>query len=199
MTLASALVTRVRANINESTEKDRTDPQILQWLDDSQYDYLHKVPMQHFPELHTSVAFSGSTCAIPSDYMFFLGLTVNHTISGTFTEICDAFMLSPGETYLIQNYPGNIGAWGQIANGQLKAGPNVFSGTLSYVKKPAAITASTVTFGLGIEHEFPLVCKASSLALLKLNDADAAAFNQLYDDNVEARKSRGESDDIERA
>lgn len=199
MTTGADLITRVRSNINESTAKDRSDAEILQWLTDAQLDYLHKIPTQHFPELHTTQTFTGSSCSMPSDYLFFWGLTVTHTISGTYTEDADCFMLNPGETYLIKNYYGNMGAWGQIVGGKLLTGPQTIRGTLSYLKKPTTLSATTTTFSVGQEHEEPIVCKATSLALLKVNDADSDKYLALYESNIQARIGRGESGEIERA
>lgn len=202
MTTGASLITRVRSNINEpsgNTDPHRTDTEILQWLDDAQLDYLHKVPQEHFPELITSATFTGSRVNIPADYLFFYSLTLSHTISTSDSVIEDCWVLGVGDTYLIQNYPGILGAWCQMQGSSIVCGPNPVSGTLTYVKAPTSLSTSSATFSLGKEHEVPIVFYASARALLKVNDADAQTFMTLYQDSIAAKVSRGESGDIERA
>lgn len=201
-TTAGDLVTRVRSNINESASVStplRTDSEIITWMQDAVLDYMHKVPQEHFPELTEDVTFSGPTIAIPDDYLFFHSCTVTRTISGTTTGICDCFVLTPGETYFITNYPGVLGAYCKVAPDVITCGPNVISGTLTYVKHPVVLTTSSTTFSLGHEHESAMVNKASAMALLKVNDAGAEAYLKLYDDAIAAKAGRGESKEIERA
>jgi hypothetical protein len=202
MTTAGDLVTAVRSNINEPStlaDPQRTDTEILYWLDQGIFDYMHKVPQEHFPELTTNKTFSGSQCAIPSDYMFFHSLTVTHTLSGTFTGVDDCWVVGPGESYLINNYPGYLGAWCQVSGNSISCGPQVISGTMTYVKEPTHLTTGSVTFDVGHEHETPIVYYATSMALSKVNDADAEVYMQRYSDNVAAKVGKRESGDIERA
>jgi hypothetical protein len=202
MTLANDLVQRVRSQIHEPSTvayPRRTDAEILQWLDDGLLDYMHRVPQEHFPELTTSVAFTGSTVSLPADYMFFHSCTVTHTLSGVTTGKDECFVIGPGDSYLVNNYPGYMGAWAQVSGNMLSVGPNVFSGTLTYVKSPTTMSTTSSTFTLGAEHESALVDYATSKALLKVNDSDSAAWMSHYMAAVEAKGGRGESGDIERA
>jgi hypothetical protein len=202
MTLASDLVSRVRSIIHEPSTiayARRTDTEILQWLQDAQLDYLHKVPQEHFPELTATATFSGSTVGLPADYLFFHSCTVSHTLSGTTTDIDECFVIPAGDSYLINNYPGYMGAWAQVTGSTLTCGPNVYSGTLTYVKTPATLSTTSATFGLGIEHESPIVAYASVNALLKVNDSDSDKWMTIYQDIVKAKQDRGESKEIERA
>ena len=162
-------------------------------------DYLHRVPQEHFPELTTSATFSGASVSLPNDYLFFHSCTVTHTLSGTVTAIDECFILPPGDSYLINNYPGYMGAWAQVRGANLSCGPNVYSGTLTYVKTPATISATSSTFGLSVEHEVAIVDYATSKALLKVNDADSDSWMKHYMSAVEAKGGRGESKEIERA
>jgi hypothetical protein len=202
-TTAGDLVTAVRSNINEAstaTDPQRSDTEILYWLDQGIFDYMHKVPQQHFPELTTNQTFSGSQCGIPTDYLFFHSLTVTHTISGTtVTEISDCWVVSPGNTYYVQNYVGALGAWCQVSGKTFSTGPQVVSGTLTYVKEPTHLTTASATFDVGHEHESAIVFYATSMALSKVNDADAAGFMERYNDSIAGKVGKKESEDIERA
>jgi hypothetical protein len=202
MTLASDLISRVRSCIHEPSTvayPRRTDTEILQWLEDGLLDYMHRVPQEHFPELTSSVTFTGGTVALPSNYMFFHSCTVSHTLSGTVTGNDECFIIGVGDSYLVNNFPGYMGAWAQISGSTLTAGPNVYSGTLTYVKSPTTMSTTSSTFSLGAEHEAALVDFAASKALLKVNDADSATWMQHYMAAVEAKGGRGESKEIERA
>lgn len=202
MTTASDLVTRVRSNIHEPTTivyPRRTDAEILQWLEDGLLDYMHRVPQEHFPELTSQATFTGNSFSLPADYMFFHSCTLTHTLSGSTVSTDDCFILKPGDTYLIVNYPGYMGAWAHITGSTLTCGPNAISGTLTYVRTPTSMTTSSDTFVLGAEHESALVDYATSKALLKVNDADSDAWMQHYMASVQAKGGRGESQEIERA
>jgi hypothetical protein len=202
MTTAGDMVTRVRANINEPstvTDPQRTDTEILAWLDEALFDYMHKVPQEHFPELTSEKTFSGSACGIPDNYMFYHAMTINHTLSGSTTGVDDCWVLSPGDTYLIQNYPTSMGAWCQVRGGTISCGPYAISGTLTYVKSPSHLSSTSVTLDIGHEHETPIIAYATAMALKKVNDADAADYLAVYADNCKTKKERGESGNVERA
>lgn len=205
MTLNTALVTRVRSNINEDAAVPtprRTDAEILQWLQDAQLDYVGRVPHEQFPELISSQTFSGGSVSIPADYFFFFLATVTHTLSGTYTGIDDCFQLGPGESYLRNNYPSHgLGAWAQLVGATMEFGPNCISGTLSYIKRPADISTGSVTFTLGVEHESAIVEYATSMALAKVNDTDAQAHMDRYDAAIKSKggDSGEEAKEIERA
>jgi hypothetical protein len=206
MTTNAQLLSRVRTNINEPATVAtpyRSDAEIYQWLQDSQMDYLHRVPQEHFPELQTSVTFSGTRCSLPTDYLFFYSLTVSHTLSGTYTGVDDCFLLAPGESYMVLNYPTALGAWAQIAGAFINAGPNVYSGTLTYVKTPVSLgSTSSVTLSLSEEHESALVAYATAQALSKTNDADSDLWISNYSALVEAKggqATRKEAKEVERA
>ena len=202
MTLASDLVSRVRSIIHEPsniTYPRRTDTEILQWLQDAQLKYLHDVPQEHFPELTASQTFSGSSVGLPSGYLFFHSCTVTHTLSGTMTGIDECFVIGAGDSYLINNYPGYMGAWAQVSGNTLSVGPSVISGTLTYVQTPASLSTTSITFGMSAEHEAPIVAYAAVNALLKVNDADSDKWMAIYTNIVDAKNNRGESKEIERA
>jgi hypothetical protein len=202
MTTNGELLTRVRTAIHEPSTvayPRRTDTEILQWLQDGQLDYMHRVPQEHFPELTSSQTFSGSSVGLPAGYLFFHSCTVSHTLSGTVTGVDECFILGPGDTYLQNNYPGYLGAWAQITGNTLSCGPNVYSGTLTYVGIPSTISSTSGTFDPGAEHEAAIVNYAASMALLVVNDAGSDQFMNLYLSAVQAKGGRGESKDIERA
>jgi len=206
MATNAQLLSRVRTNVNEPstvTTPLRTDAEIYQWLQDAQMDYLHRVPQEHFPELIAESTFSGTRCAIPADYLFFYSLTVSKTLSGTYTGIEDAYLINPGENYLVNHYPTVLGAWGQIVGAYINAGPNVFSGTLTYVKHPTSLaTTTSVTCSLSEEHESALVAYATAQALSKVNDADSDLWISNYSALVEAKggqATRTEAKEVERA
>ena len=202
MTTAADLISRVRSCIHEPsniTYPRRTDTEILQWLEDALLDYMHRVPQEHFPELTASQTFSGSAVALPSDYMFFHSCTISHTLSGTLTGKDECYIIGVGDSYLVNNFPGYMGAWAQISGNTITCGPNVYSGTLTYVKSPTTMSTTSTTFSLGMEHEAALVDFAASKALLKVNDADSDKWMALYMAAVEAKGGRGESQEIERA
>lgn len=206
MTTNAQLLSRVRTNINEPstvTTPLRSDSEIYQWLQDAQMDYLHRVPQEHFPELITSVTFSGTRCQIPTNYLFFYSMTVEHTLSGTYTEVEDAFMLGPGETYMPIHYPTALGAWAQVVGAYINSGPYVYGGTLTYVKQPTSLSSTTsATCSLSEEHEAALVAYATAQALSKTNDADSDLWISNYSALVEAKGGTGtrtEAKEIERA
>ena len=206
MTSNAQLLSRVRTNINEPstvTTPYRSDSEIYQWLQDAQMDYLHRVPQEHFPELITNTTFSGASCSLPADYLFFYSLTVNHTISGTYTGVDDCYLLKPGETYMTLHHTSGLGAWGQVVGANINAGPNVLSGTLTYVKVPQTLSTTTsVTFGLSEEHEAAIVAYATAQALSKTNDADSDLWISNYSALVEAKggtATRTEAKEVERA
>jgi hypothetical protein len=204
MTLNTALVTRVRSNINEPSAEVssplRSDGEILQWLQDGQLDYVHRVPKEHFPELISTQTFSGNSVTIPADYLFFYSCTINHTISGTITGKDECFVIKPGENYLIDNYPTVLGAWAQVAGAAINFGPNCISGTLSYVKVPPNISSGSVTFGMSIEHESAIVEFGSAMALLKVNDADSESHMALYEKAIASKGGqKQEAEEVERA
>jgi len=198
-TTSTQLLSRVRSNINEPSAAQRTDAEIYQWLDEGLFDYMHKVPQEHFPELTTSKTFTGSAVGLPTDYMFFHSCTVNHTLSGTYTGVDDCYVVPPGDSYLPNFYPCALGAWCQITGNTLSCGPQIINGTLTYVKTPTHLSTASATLDIGAEHETPIVNYGTMMALLKINDADADAFKKLYDDNVAAKVARKESGEIERA
>lgn len=202
MTTNADLITRVRSNIHEPstvTNPRRTDTEILQWLQDAQLDYVHRVPNEHFSELITSVTFSGSSVALPANYLLFHSCIVNHTLSGTYTEVDECFVLYPGDTYIVNNYPGWAGAWCKVTGSTISCGPDAFSGTLCYVKTPATISSTSGTFELSIEHESAVVKYASAMALLKVNDTDSGAWMELYEQAIANKGGDRNSKEIEEA
>lgn len=202
MSTNQELITRVRSIIHEPitvAHPRRTDAEILQWMQDAQLDYVGRVPAECFPELTTSKTFSGSSVALPADYFMFHGVTVSHTLSGTVTAIDEGFLVNPGDTYLVHNYPGFMGAWAQITGSTLTCGPYVYGGTLTYLKTPATISATTGTFGLGIDHEAAVVKYAAAMALLKVNDTDSDYWLNQYEAAIGAKGGERMSKEIERA
>ena len=204
MSLNTDLVTRVRSNINESSSVQsprRTDAEILRWLQDAQLDYVHRIPKEQLPEIQASVTFSGESVSLPADYLFYYACRVNHTISGTYTEIVDCFVINPGEDYFRDHYPSLMGAWAQIVDEALQVGPNVISGTLSYIQTPTDIsTTNSVTVSLGVEHESAIVNYATAMALLKVNDDDSDNYMSLYEGSIASKGGEArEAKEIERA
>jgi hypothetical protein len=162
---------------------------MIQWLEDGVHDYMSKIPVDAFPTLIVNATFSGSTCSFPTDYLKVVEVIVNHTVSGSDTQIVRAYALAADEGWLAQNW-GNIGAWVQFRAGSLSVGPNAISGTLSYVKTPAAMSTGSSTFGLPAQHEEPVVNYATAMALGKVNDTDAERYLSAYNNRIAAERAK---------
>ena len=180
MTLASGLITRVRSLILESVANQRTDAEILQWLQDAQIDYFTKVGILAFPNLTTTASATGGSYTLPSDFVRLTDVQLNHTISGTTTAVDTCYLVQPDDQYLLRYSIAALGAWAQVQGGRLAMGPNAITATISYVKEPTALTATTTTFSLATRHEEPVVLRAAALACLKINDTDFEKFMSLY-------------------
>jgi hypothetical protein len=201
MTTTAELIARVRSNINESSSvatPERTDAELIQWIQDGQFDYIDRVPGQFFPELNASVTFSGGYVDIPANFYAFNACVISHTLSGTTTAVDECFVIKPGETYLINNYPGFMGAWAQIRSDDIYCGPNAFAGTLSYIRKPTTLSDTGSVIELRTEHESAIVSFATMRALQKTNDSLASSWKQEYFDCVKAKGGRVEQSDVKR-
>jgi len=202
MTLASDLITRVRSVINESssvTSPERTDAEILQWIQDGQLDYVDRIPGEFFPELIEESTFSGASLSLTSDYFAFHACTVSYTMSGTYTGTTECFMERPGDTYMINNFPGYMGAYCYVKGDTIYAGPNVFSGTLSYIKKPTSLSTFSTTLELHSEHENALVAYAAMKALQKTNDPLSSDLRQEYFEKILGKGGKAEAKEVKRA
>ena len=198
MTTGSTLISRVRSNILESTANQRTDAEILQWLNEGQLVYLQALGSEAFEELFTTTYKASSQLSLPTDYLLFHDLTVRHTVTGTYTETCSAFMVKPSELHIQQVWAGNLGAWCYIQGGVIKAAPQVFAMTLSYVKSPSMSTSAS-TFQMREEHEPPIVAYASHMACLKINDADADKWLGIFTTVIQARTGKALGKDVAEA
>jgi hypothetical protein len=194
MTTAADLTTRVRSDINEpsgQTDQLRTDEEIRAWLQGSQLEYVLSVPPESLPEITVHATFTGTQWAIAADYLKLAQIMVTHTLSGTYTEITQPFVLSADEGYFAQMYDGGYGAWAQFRNNVIAFGPTPISGTITYLKAPTSLTTfATAVFELGPEHEEPVVNRASSLACAKINDADSEIWMGLYEARIEVANAR---------
>src|SRR5437867_1795204 len=121
MTIDTAsLVAKVRSNINEPYGNDdaqRSDAEITSWLEDAQEDYVSRCPADSFPELVTESVFTGSSWTIATDYLKLLQVEVNHTVSGTETEITIAYVLPVNGAYIADHYDGGVGCWARFKQG----------------------------------------------------------------------------------
>lgn len=192
MTATSALITRCRTNINEPTGQTdplRTDVEIIQWLQDGVGDYMSKLPVDAFPTLLATATFSGSVCSFPTDYLKLVEIMVNHTMSGSTTEIARAYALSSDEGWMAANW-GLVGAWMQFKGGAISLGPNAIAGTMSYIKSPTVLSSSSTTFGLPQQHEEPIVNYATAMALGKINDTDAERYLNSYNMRIAAERAK---------
>jgi hypothetical protein len=108
-------------------------------------------------------------------------------------------VIYPGDNYIINNYPGYAGAWCKITGSTITCGPDVISGTLTYVKTPTTISATTSTFELSLEHEAAIVKYATAMALLKVNDTDSGTWLELYEQAIAAKGGDRNSQAIEEA
>jgi len=183
------LVQRVRSNINESPatiDPQRTDEEIARWLQESQLDYISKIPADAVPELIEEVTASGSSWARAADFVKLLSFQVSHTISGTSTVTEPATVLAIDDDYAVRYYPFLMGAWAQFRKDVIAFGPNAYFAYIRYQRAPADISDVCATFELDAEHEEPVVNRATAKALDKINDADAERYMTLYNDRVAA-------------
>jgi hypothetical protein len=197
MATSAELVDRVRSNINEPFSNDdpqRTDQEIAQWLTDGLYDYVQKIPADGAPELVVHSTFTGDYWEIPADYMRLLHVVVSHTIGGIQVVTEQAYVLNVDEVYLCQWYPGGLGAWARFdrigSTHVIRSGPNVFSGTITYIGLPNSLATCNVTFPMGAEHEEPIVNYATAMALAKINDEDAPRYLERYNERIMAENGR---------
>ena len=183
------LVTRVRSNLNETPatiDPQRTDEEIARWLQDSQLDYISKIPADAVPELIEQVTASGTSWTRAADFIKLLSVQVSHTISGTSTLTEPATVVAIDDDYLVQYYPFLMGAWAQFRKDVVAFGPNAYSAAIRYQRSPVDISDICATFELDPEHEEPIVNRATAKALTKINDADAERYMTLYNDRVAA-------------
>lgn len=200
ITTSAALVDRVRSNINEpasNQDPQRTDSEIAQWLTDGLDDYIAKVPADAIPELVVHETFSGTYWPISNDYIKLLHVVIDHavtpsgaTISTTLVEQCK--ILDIDEEYYALFAPSWAGSWAKfdrIGDAHvIKAGPNCYSGTVTYIGIPGGLATCNVTFPLTREHEEPIVNYATAMALAKLNDEDAPRYLERYEMRVAAEQ-----------
>jgi hypothetical protein len=197
MTTSTQLMARVRSNIYETTgatgELSRTDAEIYAWLDESQYDYVAKLPKDAFPELIVEAAVASWPWTIPTGFSELIEAIVTHTVGAApFAEV--AYLLGHGESYLRLNQGATtLGAWVQIRGATIDAGPSPLSGVIKYFRIPAPINIAGLTLELGTEHEGPIIDRATAHALQKINDEDAAFYLASYEKRVAAEigKSNG--------
>jgi hypothetical protein len=183
------LVQRVRSNINESPatiDPQRTDDEIARWLQESQLDYISKIPADAVPELIEEVVSGDSSWTRAADFVKLLSVQVSHTISGTSTITEPATILSIDDDYQVQYYPFLLGAWAQFRKDVIAFGPNAYLAYIRYQRAPADISDVCATFEMDAEHEEPIVNRATAKALSKINDADAERYMTLYNDRVAA-------------
>lgn len=194
MTTGASLITRVRSNVLEPTANQRSDAEILQWLIDSVFDYVAKVPPEAVQAL-TVTATSGTTqWSIATDFFRLMSVKIVHTISGTLTENTPCTILKTSDEFMESFYTSGLGAFARIAEGKLKYGPSAVSAVVTYQKHPATMATTGATFPLEYQHEEPVVNRASMMACLKINDADADKFKALYDERVAAEKAAYKAD-----
>jgi hypothetical protein len=197
MTTSAELVTRVRSNIYETAgatgELSRTDEEIGQWLADSCYDYISKLPSDAFPELLVETPVLSFPWALPDDFEKLVEVVVIHTVSSTsVTE--PAYVLKSDESYLRLRHTDGLGAWAQIreigGTVSIDAGPSATGGFVKYVKVPVNLKPPSAQLSLDIEHEEPIVNRATALALTKVNDEDSQFYMKLYDDRITAEQKK---------
>lgn len=207
MTTSANLIDRVRSNANEpagNAEPMRSDSEIAQWLDDGIRDYISKVPADAVPELVCHKTFSGEYWPITSDYIKLLHVVVSHgvtpsgaTLSTTLIEQCK--VLDIDEEYYALYAPSWAGAWAKFDRVQtstltdtnthaIKAGPNCYSGTVTYLGIPDSVADGESVFPLTAQHEEPIVNYATSMALAKINDEDAPIYMEKYNMRVAAEQ-----------
>lgn len=198
MTTSAQLVNRVRTNINEparNADPQRDDLEIAQWLQDGLYDYVSKVPADAVPETITQATFSATYWHVTSDFIKLMHVVISHgvqtsTQTVTVTEQCK--ILDADEEYVANFSPLWAGAWAKFdkvgSTKCIKAGPNCYSGTITYIGLPSAIASCNVTFPLTAGHEEPIVNYATAMALAKINDEDAPAYLDRYERRVMAEQ-----------
>jgi hypothetical protein len=188
---------RVRSNIYETSgatgELSRTDNEIFQWLADSLYDYVAKLPSDAFPELLVEAVVSSFPWTIPTDFEKLVEVVVTHTVVATsVTE--PAYVLKADESYLRLRHTDGLGAWAQIrqigSTVSIDAGPSATGGFVKYIKVPVNLKPPSAQLNLDVEHEEPIVNRATALALTKINDTDAEFYMKLYDDRVAAEQKK---------
>jgi hypothetical protein len=197
MTTSADLVARVRSNIFEVSftvgQELRSDTEIAQWLADSLYDYVAKLPSDAFPELVVEAVVSAFPWTIPADFEKLIEVVVTHLVSASsYTE--PAYVLSGDESYLRLRPIAGIGAWAQIrqvsGTVSIDAGPGATGGFVKYIKTPVNLKPPSATLNLDVEHEEPIVLRATALALAKINDAESAFFMQLYNERIAAEQKK---------
>lgn len=188
MTTSDALLGRVRSNIFEVTggESNRSDAEIYVWLNDAQYDYVAKLPGDAFPELSVEAAVSAWPWTIPPGFSKLVEAIVSHTVgAGPISEV--AFLLDGDESYVrLAQAAGSLGAWVQIRATTIDAGPSPLSGTIKYLRIPNDINGTGKTLELGLEHEGPIVDRATAYALMKINDEDSQVYMAHYEKRIAA-------------
>jgi hypothetical protein len=197
---SAQLVDRVRANINEPFSNDdpqRTDQEIAQWLQDGVLDYISKVPADAIPELIVHETFSGTYWPVSNNYIKLLNVVIDHYVTPTgstastlIKEQCK--VLDIDEEYFALYAPAWAGAWAKFDrigdDHVIKAGPNCYSGTVTYIGIPGSISSCNVTFPLTASHEEPIVNYGTAMALAKLNDEDAPRYLERYEMRVAAEQ-----------
>ena len=187
MTTSDALLARVRSNIFEVTggEANRTDNEIYVWLNDALYDYVAKLPADAFPELVVEASVTWPW-TIPPGFSKLIEAIVNHTVgAGPIQEV--AYLLDGDESYIrLAQAAGSLGAWVQIRATTIDAGPSPIGGTVKYIRIPNDINGAGKTLELGLEHEGPLVDRATGYALMKINDEDSQVYMAHYEKRIAA-------------
>ena len=134
--------------------------------------------------------FSGGSVTKPTDFLKILQIEVNHTVSGTETEITTCFLLPSDGGYVADHYDGGIGAWAHFRQGAYYVGPSVISGTLTYQRRPVTLATGCPTLDLADEHAGAIVDFATAKALDKLNDADSDKYMRSYELRVQAENKK---------
>ncbi len=194
MTLQEMLFV-LRSKLNDLGVKVFSEAELIAAINAGLYDYVSKIPSDAVPELVKVTTFSGSTWSIASDFTKILHVVVSHgvtpsgsTTSTTIVEQCK--ILDVDEEYYALYAPGWAGAWAKFSSGagghQIKAGPNCYSGTVTYIGIPSAITSATASFPLGQEHEDPVMNFAAGMSLAKVNYQASQGYLERYDMRIAA-------------
>ena len=198
-TSPQAMVIKCRSLLNEplgQNDPQRTDPEILQWLDDATTDFISKVVADAFPELVKEVTFLGSTWTIPSDYLKLLQVRATHLVDSESVEET-VQILGVDNEYILDSFAGSLGIFAVFDAAKLKLTSDVVQGRVKYLSKPASFVQCEES-SLKPEFDDPIINRTVAFALSKINDEGADFYLGRYNERIAAENERYRGTDVER-
>lgn len=177
-TLVSALITRARTRINETSTTFHTEANLIAYADEAQKYIVRETKCLEDIDTSTTIVSGTQEYALPTDYIAIRRITFDgiKLVSVDFTDLDEAGL---DETYCTGT-PTNYYIWEDYVFLYPIPGDSDVGKTLRifYYKSPATITASTDTLETRTAYDDIAISYMTYLALIKDSESDISNLDK---------------------